>query len=195
MHPFGRAARKLLTGNQAYPAAHADAQLDARTGRNHGAVGREGSIENAVFFDRVSCAPVRLHPRPRPDSVARSRRSRRRRADTERRAVPPHHVPGDGNVHYTDDFGDCRGTARATTRATTSWAPSSMHEARGQRRQRSRGSHADSSGTAGNMLILTGNDGWKYWYIHINNDTPGTDDGKNPRAVALRARHRTRRAR
>ncbi len=30
------------------------------------------------------------------------------------------------------------------------------------------------------MLNLTGTDGWKYWYIHINNDTPGTDDGKNP---------------
>src|SRR3954470_9684858 len=38
----------------------------------------------------------------------------------------------------------------------------------------------DSSGHSGNMLILTGTDGWKYWYIHINNDTPGTDDGKNP---------------
>jgi hypothetical protein len=41
---------------------------------------------------------------------------------------------------------------------------------------------ADSSGNSGNMLILTGKDGWKYWYIHINNDTPGTDDGKNPAA-------------
>ena len=40
--------------------------------------------------------------------------------------------------------------------------------------------HADNSGTAGNMLQLTGDDGWVYWYIHINNDTPGTDDGKNP---------------
>jgi hypothetical protein len=38
----------------------------------------------------------------------------------------------------------------------------------------------DSSGHSGNMLILTGTDGWKYWYIHINNDTPGTDDGLNP---------------
>jgi hypothetical protein len=41
---------------------------------------------------------------------------------------------------------------------------------------------ADSSGHSGNMLILTGTDGWKYWYIHINNDTPGTDDAKNPAA-------------
>jgi hypothetical protein len=40
--------------------------------------------------------------------------------------------------------------------------------------------HLDNTGTAGNMLQLTGDDGWVYWYIHINNDTPGTDDGKNP---------------
>ena len=25
-----------------------------------------------------------------------------------------------------------------------------------------------------------GNDGWVYNYGHINNDTPGTDDGANP---------------
>ena len=36
------------------------------------------------------------------------------------------------------------------------------------------------------MLILTGTDGWKYWYIHINNDTPGTDDGANPASGASR---------
>jgi murein DD-endopeptidase MepM/ murein hydrolase activator NlpD len=32
----------------------------------------------------------------------------------------------------------------------------------------------------GNMLSLRGDSGWQYWYIHINNDTPGTDDGVNP---------------
>jgi hypothetical protein len=31
-----------------------------------------------------------------------------------------------------------------------------------------------------NMLSLRGDSGWHYWYIHINNDTPGTDDGANP---------------
>ena len=46
----------------------------------------------------------------------------------------------------------------------------------------------DASGTAGNMLELTDDDGWSYWYIHINNDTPGTDDGLNPARVPLRAR-------
>ncbi|MBI5834405.1 MAG: peptidoglycan DD-metalloendopeptidase family protein [Armatimonadetes bacterium] len=29
-----------------------------------------------------------------------------------------------------------------------------------------------------NLLYLTGDDGWTVVYMHINNDTPGTDDGK-----------------
>lgn len=32
----------------------------------------------------------------------------------------------------------------------------------------------------GNMLTLTDDDGWQYRYIHLNNDSPGTDDGANP---------------
>lgn len=31
----------------------------------------------------------------------------------------------------------------------------------------------------GNILYLTDDQGWQYTYIHINNDTPGTDDGAN----------------
>lgn len=31
----------------------------------------------------------------------------------------------------------------------------------------------------GNNLNITDDDGWTYYYIHINNDTPGTDDGAN----------------
>ena len=34
-------------------------------------------------------------------------------------------------------------------------------------------------GSSGNSLYLKGDDGWYYCYLHINNDTPGTDDGKN----------------
>jgi hypothetical protein len=45
--------------------------------------------------------------------------------------------------------------------------------------------HGTNSGTAGNMLQLTGKDGWVYWYIHINNDAPGTDNGKNPKKWIL----------
>ncbi len=31
----------------------------------------------------------------------------------------------------------------------------------------------------GNIIYLTDDLGWQYTYIHINNDTPGTDDGAN----------------
>jgi len=37
----------------------------------------------------------------------------------------------------------------------------------------------DSTGLSGNMLRITDADGWQYVYIHLNNDTPGTDDGAN----------------
>jgi hypothetical protein len=30
-----------------------------------------------------------------------------------------------------------------------------------------------------NMLTIVDDDGWAYWYIHVNNDSPGTDDGAN----------------
>jgi murein DD-endopeptidase MepM/ murein hydrolase activator NlpD len=39
--------------------------------------------------------------------------------------------------------------------------------------------------SAGNSLYLMDDDGWYYAYLHINNDTPGTDDGKNPREWAF----------
>ena len=34
--------------------------------------------------------------------------------------------------------------------------------------------------------MLRDSEGWEYWYIHINNDTPGTDDGANPAEFNLR---------
>ncbi|MBM3458318.1 MAG: M23 family metallopeptidase, partial [Armatimonadetes bacterium] len=30
------------------------------------------------------------------------------------------------------------------------------------------------------MLILRGDNGFTAWYMHLNNDTPGTDDGQGP---------------
>ncbi len=36
--------------------------------------------------------------------------------------------------------------------------------------------HTDA-GISGNGITVTGADGWYYNYFHVNNDTPGTDDG------------------
>jgi len=35
------------------------------------------------------------------------------------------------------------------------------------------------SGLSGNSLSITAEDGWTYVYIHLNNDSPGTDDSAN----------------
>ena len=35
----------------------------------------------------------------------------------------------------------------------------------------------ENSGTAGAVITVTGADGWRYNYFHVNNDSPGTDDG------------------
>jgi len=34
--------------------------------------------------------------------------------------------------------------------------------------------------TAGNYLVIEDAAGWEYRYLHVNNDTPGTDDGADP---------------
>src|SRR5690242_20632099 len=104
-------------------------------------------------------------------------------AGAERTAtgVPYHKItfPVDGTVHYSDDFGDCREGCTRRHMGNDLLGAKLMHEVAA-----SNGTiawvHADNTGTAGNMLQLTGADGWVYWYIHLNNDTPGTDDGKNP---------------
>ena len=79
-----------------------------------------------------------------------------------------------GNVSYTDTFGAPRSGGRT-------------HEGQdlmGHKMQElvaaadGRISAVKQGGTlSGNMVVLVGDDGWEYWYIHLNNDTPGTDDG------------------
>src|SRR5690606_27546612 len=39
-------------------------------------------------------------------------------------------------------------------------------------------------GLSGNYITITGDDGRKYSYVHLNNDTPGTDDGLAPDSMA-----------
>ncbi len=87
--------------------------------------------------------------------------------------------PVDGSVSYTDTYGACRdGCTRShegqdlmgtrllrlvsTVDGTVAWTRS------------------DASGLSGNMVAIRDASGWEYLYIHLNNDTPGTDDGLNP---------------
>lgn len=87
--------------------------------------------------------------------------------------------PVQGPVSYTDTFGACRdGCSRrhegndlmgrklqpllAATDGVVAWMRN------------------DGAGRSGNMVSIRDAQGWEYRYIHLNNDTPGTDDGANP---------------
>ncbi|MCZ7524931.1 MAG: M23 family metallopeptidase [Acidimicrobiia bacterium] len=89
------------------------------------------------------------------------------------------HFPVEGPVSYGDDFHSCRSGCTKIHGAT---------DIMGTKLQRLLAAvdgtvtyvREDSGNTAGNMMVIKGADGWKYSYIHLNNDTPGTDDGANP---------------
>ena len=87
------------------------------------------------------------------------------------------HFPVADAVSFSDDYGAPRSGGRT-------------HEGNdlmGQKMQRLlavvdgtvRSARVDASGLSGNMLIITDAEGWTYRYIHLNNDTPGTDDNTN----------------
>ena len=88
------------------------------------------------------------------------------------------HFPVEGAVSFSDDFGDPRSGGRT-------------HEGNdlmGKKMQRLLSAvdgtvtlaRLDASALGGNMLTIKDADGWSYRYIHVNNDTPGTDDNLNP---------------
>src|SRR5258706_11072210 len=95
--------------------------------------------------------------------------------------VRPITFPVDGPVSFTDTFGAPRPGGR-------------VHEGQdlmGAKLEREvaardgvityvKTAGAGETTNGGNMLVLRDSEGWEYWYIHINNDTPGTDDGANP---------------
>ena len=84
--------------------------------------------------------------------------------------------PVEGPVRYSDDFGDPRSGGR-------------NHEGNdlmGVKLQKllaavdGRVSFRDGGLLSGNMVTITDDDGWSYRYIHVNNDSPSTDDNLNP---------------
>lgn len=89
---------------------------------------------------------------------------------------PPDIVfPVEGVVNFSDDFGDGRSGGR-------------LHEGNDLIAPKmtpivaARGGRVISASTVepsyGYMISIAGDDGYEYNYLHINNDTPGTDDGQ-----------------
>ncbi len=82
------------------------------------------------------------------------------------------------NYHYSNDWGAPRAGGR-THQGNDIMSPKLTH-IRAAANGKINFVRSDASGTSGNMLSLTGDNGWSFWYMHINNDSPGTDDGANP---------------
>ncbi len=85
--------------------------------------------------------------------------------------------PQDVSVtHFSNDFGNRRSGGR-------------RHEGNDLMAPKMTPVYAAASGVvsyigpnrrAGRYLIIDHGDGWETWYIHLNNDNPGTDDGNAP---------------
>jgi murein DD-endopeptidase MepM/ murein hydrolase activator NlpD len=91
--------------------------------------------------------------------------------------VRPIRFPVEGPVSYRDDFGEPRPGGRTHQGI----------DVYGNRLQRLLAARdavvtqvSVNAGISGNLVKLRDAAGWEYWYIHLNNDTPGTDDGRNP---------------
>ena len=89
------------------------------------------------------------------------------------------HFPVDGAVSFTDDWGAARSGGRThqgndlmgkKLQKVLSTVDGTINIARVD----------TGTGLSGNFLSVRDADGWQYWYIHLNNDSPGTDDGLNP---------------
>ena len=81
--------------------------------------------------------------------------------------------PVEGAVHYSNDWGSAR--TGHVHQGNDLMGSKLQHELAAED-----GVVKWVQAAGSNMLSLKGDSGWEYWYIHINNDTPGTDDGANP---------------
>jgi Peptidase family M23/Domain of unknown function (DUF4214) len=89
-----------------------------------------------------------------------------------------------GKVNFTDTWGACRSGCTRTHKGVdifgTKLAPL-VAVADGTIVSVRRSALTN----AGNAVTIRDDEGWYYLYLHVNNDSPGTDDGANPQAWIL----------
>jgi hypothetical protein len=85
------------------------------------------------------------------------------------------HFPVEGAVTFSDDFGDPRSGGRS--HAGNDLMGTKMQKLLAAADGTVTSARLDASNLSGHMLTIKDAEGWSYRYIHLNNDTPGTDDG------------------
>ena len=98
--------------------------------------------------------------------------------------VFPIHTDHVDNVHYRDTWGAARSGGRSHI-GVDIMGPKMTPVVAVADGVISWGRFDNARGT---YLKIVGDDGWEYAYIHLNNDTPGTDDGRARCDQALSAR-------
>ena len=93
--------------------------------------------------------------------------------------------PVQGPVRYGDDYGDCRGSGCSRPHEGIDVFGTKMQPLVAAASGTVTYLRLDGGRSAGNSLAITDGEGWAYWYLHINNDTPGTDDGAAPLNAVL----------
>lgn len=88
--------------------------------------------------------------------------------------IVPIIFPVSGGASYSNDYGAPRSGGR-THGGNDLFAPKLRHLVAAENGYINW--WQKNQGNAGNMLELVGESGYRYWYIHVNNDNPGTDDG------------------
>ncbi len=83
---------------------------------------------------------------------------------------------GVDDVHWTDTFGACRSGCSRSHMGVDMMGPKMTPLVAVADGVVSWMRHDD---VKGNNIDITDADGWTYSYVHLNNDTPGTDDGAN----------------
>jgi len=83
---------------------------------------------------------------------------------------------GDGGVYWSDTYGAPRGGGTRSHEGVDMLGPKMVPLLAAQDGYIS-WMRLDAS--RGNNLVITDDEGWTYHYVHINNDTPGTDDAAN----------------
>ena len=90
--------------------------------------------------------------------------------------------PAVGPVTYTDTWGACRGAGCSRSHKGVDIFGHRLTPLVAANDGVVTFVRRSATGTAGNTIIITDDAGWRYLYLHLNNDSPGTDDGANPQA-------------
>jgi hypothetical protein len=94
--------------------------------------------------------------------------------------VPDITFPVAGPSAFTDTWGACRGTGCSRSHKGVDIFGEKLQPLVAAEDGVITGVRRSALGISGNTIILESDAGWRYIYVHVNNDSPGTDDGANP---------------